>query len=494
MSRRPLTIENLSVTYRNGFRAITELSLTIDHEERLAVVGASGSGKTTLVRAIMGLLPRTAVVTGRILVDNTDLTTISRRERRLLNGRTIGYVSQDPFSAFDPLRRVRHHIHEAWSAHGAAAPPDGINAGLARMGIPDPARRSRQWPHQWSGGMLQRATTLAATVHDPVLTLADEPTSALDTELADDALDLLRRTCSALLLVTHDLALAGRHTDRIAVFHDGKIVEHAGSECVLEHPRHEITRALIRAARPLPRPARTDRTSAEVILRAENITKSYSTRHGVVTAVHPTSLEIRAGEVIGVVGPSGSGKSTLLRLLAGMERPDSGEIVVDGRPMWGAASRTNLPRKGFAMPVFQDPVGSLDPRWPLWRSLTEPLVLAGVRLSKQQRREHASEALASLDMSEIDADRLPGTLSVGQCQRVAVLRGLIAGPALIAADEPTASLDVEVATAVSNLLRAAADAGAVVLVVSHDEARVRAYADHILTVREGIVAASEAKQ
>jgi len=486
MSPRPLTVEHLSVTYGNGFSALSDVSLIVDHGERLAVVGASGSGKTTLVRAIMGLLPGHAEVTGRVFVAGHDLSTITARERRRLNGRSIGYVAQDPFAAFDPLRPVRHHVREAWTAHGGDVPDGEIDAGLAGIGIPEPARRSWQRPHQWSGGMLQRATTLAATVHDPVLTLADEPTSALDTELADDALDLLRCTCSALLVVTHDLALAGRHTDRIVVFHEGRIVEEAPTDVILSAPGHAVTRSLIRAAVPPPhRPPTAG--SGTVVIRASGIAKSYAGGAGAVPAVQHTTLELRSGEVVGVVGPSGSGKSTLLRLLAGVERPDSGTVLVDGSPMWGTGSAPTLPRNGFVMPVFQDPVASLDERWPLWRTITEPLVLSGTRLSRRARRERAAAALASVGMSDIDVGRLPGSLSVGQCQRVAVLRGLIAAPAVLAADEPTASLDVEVASVVSAMLRDAADAGAAVLVVSHDEARVRSYADRILIVRNGVV-------
>ena len=490
MSGRPLTIEQLSVTYGNGFRALSDVSLVVEHGERLAVVGASGSGKTTLVRAIMGLLPASAAVTGRIVVEDHDLATITPRQRRQLNGKSIGYVSQDPFAAFDPLRRVRHHVREAWTAHGDDVPAEDIDGGLVGIGIPDPGRRSRQWPHQWSGGMLQRATTLAATVHDPALTLADEPTSALDADLADDALALLRSTCSALLVVTHDLALAGRHTDRIVVFHEGRIVEQGPVSAILSDPAHTVTRALIRAAAPEPHRRRAGGAGA-VVVRVEGITKTYAGRAGGVAAVQPTSLELRSGEVVGVVGASGSGKSTLLRLLSGIERPDTGEIVMGGRPLWGSGPTPTLPRKGFAMPVFQDPVGSLDERWPLWRSITEPLVVTGSRLSRRERRERATTALASVGMSDVDVERLPGSLSVGQCQRVAVLRGLIACPALLAADEPTASLDVGAASVVTNMLRAAADAGAAVLVVSHDEARVRSYADRILSVRDGVVAEEE---
>jgi peptide/nickel transport system ATP-binding protein len=190
---------------------------------------------------------------------------------------------------------------------------------------------------------------------------------------------------------------------------------------------------------------------------------------------------------VGIIGPSGSGKSTLLRLLTGLERPDAGVVLADGITIWDSSATPNLPRKGFAMPIFQDPVGSLDQRWPLWRSITEPLVLTGSSMNRSERRDRAESALASVGLQDIGVNRLPGSLSVGQCQRVAIVRGLIAGPAVLAADEPTASLDVEAAAVVSDLLRAAADGGAAVVVVSHDEARVRSYADRVVLMRNGCV-------
>ena len=481
-----LAVEDLTVTYPNGHQALCGVSLVIGYDARLGVVGGSGSGKTTLLRAIMGLLPPSSSVEGRVVVDGTDLLALAERERRRLYGQTIGFVAQDPFAACDPLRRVRHHIEEPWLAHAMKVPAGRVVAGLATMGIEDPAERSRQWPHEWSGGMLQRATVLAATAHAPLVTLADEPTSALDTELADDALDLLYRTCSALLLVTHDLALASRHTDDVVVLDAGRIVERGRSDVVLSEPTHETTRRLIRAAVPLRRAPGGEPRDRPVILRAEGVSKSYRARGGrTVDAVQPTSLDVRSGEVIGIVGRSGSGKSTMLRLLAGIERPDSGSVMAGDDSIWGPTGPVRMPRRGFAMPVLQDPVASLDQRWPLWRTLTEPLVIARGRMSRLQRRRIGSEQLASLGLHDIDVERLPSSLSVGQCQRVAILRALIADPALVVADEPTASLDVEAAAAVSGLLRQAADRGAAVVVVSHDEARLRSYADRIMQMVDG---------
>lgn len=473
-----LRVENLTITYSNGHVALDRLNLDLPLGGSLGVVGSSGCGKTTLIRAILGLLPARTRVEGRIHVGEQDLFALSARQRRELLGVGIGYVAQDPFAACDPLRRVHHHVAEAWRSHGQRPPDGAVLAGLAAVGIPEPERRSSQYPHQWSGGMLQRATTLAATVHRPLLTLADEPTSALDADLADGALDLLRRTCQSLLLVSHDLALVSRHTDRIVVLSDGHIVEDGNAHSVLCSPRHEVTRALVRASVTQPMHEHPLAPNAPYVARVHEVSRAYP--H--TTAVDRVCLSIRAGEVVGIVGASGSGKSTLLRLVAGMERPDSGDVLLGETPLWGKAPR---PRAGYVMPVFQDPVGSLDPRWSLWRSITEPLVLGGRRMTRAERRERARAALTEVGLAGIDVNRIPGSLSVGQSQRVAIVRALIAGPALIVADEPTASLDVDAATTVAALFRTAADRGIAVLVVSHDEPRLSSFADRIVRMRDG---------
>ncbi len=485
MSDEVVRIDGLRVVYPNGYRALEIASLSVGRGETVGVVGASGSGKSTLLRAMLGLLPRGSHVDGMIEIGGRDVTALGEPERRALRGTLVGYVAQDPFAACDPLRRVRHHVEEAWAAHGERPGGSLIDDRLARIGIADPAPRSRQRPHQWSGGMLQRATTVAATAHDPVVTLADEPSSALDAEVADQALELLREACTSLVVVTHDLALAARHTDRLVVLDRGRVVEAGASRVLLTAPRHDVTRRLVRASAPQPRTSAKTVASGELVVVAQGIAKSYESGGRTISAVRPVDVTVRAGEVTGILGASGSGKSTLLRLLSGMDRPDAGSVTFGSAAAWGRGSRPRLSRLGFAMPIFQDPVGSLDPRWPLWRSITEPLVLAQGRMSRRERRRRAQEALEEVGLGDIDPRRRPGSLSVGQCQRVAVVRALIAQPALLAADEPTASLDVEAAEVVGAMLRSAADAGAAVIVVSHDEARLRSYADRIVRMSEG---------
>lgn len=241
-----LQLDGVSVAYRDAAPCVRGVHLTVDRGECVALVGASGCGKSTLAKAIAGLLPPGSRVSGSITVDGTDVAGASAGELRRLRGRTIGVVTQNPFAACNPVHAVWRHVAEAWRAHGEQPPPGRIVELLERSGIDDAARRARQRPHQWSGGMLQRATIAAACAYDPPLLIADEPTSALDAHLADGLLRQLRASAPyALLLISHDLAQVAAHADRIAVMHGGRIVEDASAADLLDAPEHPHTRALL---------------------------------------------------------------------------------------------------------------------------------------------------------------------------------------------------------------------------------------------------------
>jgi peptide/nickel transport system ATP-binding protein len=475
-----LRIRGLAVRYSSGPAVLDGLDLDIGAGECLALVGESGCGKTTLARAILGLLPRHATVTGTVELLGNDISRAPAKTRRALLGTHLGYVAQDPYAACDPIRTVRHHIEEAWRAHGAAVPP-GVEQRISALGIGAAATRLRDRPHQWSGGMLQRASISAATVHDPELVLADEPTSALDAELADGVLHAVRRASRSLLLISHDLRLVENHADRIAVLRDGRIVETGPTGSVTTSPRHEYTSRLLTAAdtiRSTLRPAAgaPQPTATPPVVTIDRVSVSYRSGSSTIQALHDASLTVRSGEIVGIAGPSGSGKSTLLRIASGIEPPESGTVTF-------ADGQASAPR-GYVMPVFQDPVASLDRRWPIWRSITEPATV-NERLSRPARLRLAGEALARVRLAGLDPHRRPGQLSVGQCQRVAIARALIARPALIIADEPTASLDVTTAAEIVDLLRLTRQSGLAIALVSHDEALLAAVADRIVRIRDG---------
>jgi peptide/nickel transport system ATP-binding protein len=475
-----VTIRGLTVTYQVGQAALRDVDLDVGAAECLAVVGESGSGKTTLARVLLGLLPPRAQVRGSARVAGTEVVAAPQAALRRLRGRTIGYVPQDPYQAAHPLHPVGHHVAEAWRAVGQRPPAGSVAARLAALGIPDPPRRIRQHPHQWSGGMLQRATMAAAGVHQPPLTVADEPTSALDDELAAGVLAALRRDARALLLITHDLRRVLPVADRIAVMHAGEVVEVGPTAAVRAAPRHPHTRSLIAA---LPAGRRVDaavRPAGPPVVAVAAVSRVYRIGRHPVPAVREASLAVHRGELVGIHGRSGSGKSTLLRLLAGIERPDSGTVQFASQPGWPAA--------GWVMPVFQDSRASLDPRWPVARILAEPVPgRAGRGWSAPAWVAAVRERLAEIGLPELDPLARPPQLSSGQCQRIAVLRALLADPALIVADEPTSGLDTVNAARVAALLRRAADRGVAAVVVSHDLDRLASIADRIHTMRDGVL-------
>lgn len=324
--------------------------------------------------------------------------------------------------------------------------------------------------------MLQRAIIAAATAHQPPLLIADEPTSALDADHAQTVLELLRSLNTALLLISHDLNLVARHADRIAVCLDGQIVETGATTEILRQPRHPYTQKLLNSTLQAVAAPLSD--AGEFVLEAAGISKTYHRQGHSIRAVNRASLRVRRGEIVGICGPSGCGKSTLLRLLGTMEKPAEGAVKFGGKP---------VAQGGFVMPIFQAPVSSLDPRWPVWRTVTEPL-LAGHRRntpSRKDRRQIAQRRLESVGLAGIDPEARPGELSVGQCQRVAIARALLAEPALIVADEPTSALDAVIANEILQRLAAAAAAGTAIILVSHDRRMLNTFCHRVLTMREG---------
>ncbi|MFE7529619.1 dipeptide ABC transporter ATP-binding protein [Kitasatospora sp. NPDC057542] len=497
-----IELEGLNVEFGHGRRrttAVAGVSLSLSAGECLALVGESGSGKSVTARTLVGLTaPGAAVRAERFLVEGRDAAAFSEREWRRVRGRTVGLVLQDALSALDPLRRVGAEVGEPLLAHRVlpkAEVPARVEELLRDVGVPEPAERARQYPHQLSGGLRQRALIASALAAGPRVLVADEPTTALDVTVQAQVLDLLgelKAEGTALLLISHDLAVVARLADRIAVMKDGRIVESGPAERVLGAPEHPYTRMLLAAApdpsRPAPSPAAVDEDDEEKgrLLTARGLVKRYRTPDGGLReAVADVSFGLAPGETLGIVGESGSGKSTTAQLVTGMLAPDAGEVLLDGRPWSALPERERRPARPAVQLVHQDPLASFDPRFTVRRILAEALAVAGVARGSE-RRERAVELLTQVGLGEQHLERRPRGLSGGQRQRVAIARALATGPRLLVCDEPVSALDVSVQAQVLELLaRLRAELGLAMLFISHDLAVVRQVSDRVLVMKDG---------
>ncbi|WP_367140926.1 MULTISPECIES: dipeptide ABC transporter ATP-binding protein [Streptomyces] len=546
-----LSVRDLTVSFqgRGGTRttAVDGLSFELERGEVLGLVGESGSGKSTVGLAAMGLHdPARTRVSGSVLVGGTQVVGAPESAVRALRGSRIGMVFQDALAALSPFHTVGAQVAEAYRVHapaGAGRRAEAREKALAmleRVGIP--AARARDYPHQFSGGMRQRVMIAMALVNSPDVVIADEPTTALDARVQRQILGLLaelrEESGTAVLLVTHDVGVVAGTCDRMLVMRGGRGLEEGPTRKLLTDAAHPYTRALIGAAPtlntvpgtrlptvdapvptvdvPLPVPASVPepaldaagqerspvapapaRPLAEVVgLRVEFGGRRGLLRRGrdrgAVQAVRDVSLRIDAGETLGLVGESGSGKSTTARVLAGLQRPTSGEVRFDGRDISRAAGDTRLRRElsRDVQLVFQDPYTSLNPRRTVEEIVTTPLrVHTG--LDKGERRARAAELLEQVGLRTAHLHRYPHEFSGGQRQRIGIARALALRPRLVIADEPVSALDVSVQAQVLNLLMdLRAELGLSLLFVSHDLAVVRHFCDRVAVMRAGSVVES----
>ena len=503
-----LELDSLSVAFRVGGRlveAVREVSLQVAAGETVAIVGESGSGKSTTASAINRLLAENAQITaGRVLLDGEDLTALPESRLQMLRGASIGLVPQDPMSNLNPVLRVGRQVAEALEVHGLATSAQAQARAvelLEAVGISDAARRARQYPHEFSGGMRQRVLLAIGLACRPRLLIADEPTSALDVTVQRLVLDQLQQLTgelgTAVVLITHDLAVAAERADRIAVMLRGEIVETGPARTVLDRPQHEYTRRLIAAVPGLQAepPARPPVDRDRPLLEVSGLRKVFRVRsgHGIgredFTAVAGVSFQVPRHATVSIVGESGSGKSTVANLVLGLESPTAGEIRFDGQPYpTGRAALKAFRRR--VQPVFQNPYASLDPRCTVARSVAEPLQVHQVG-DARSRRQRVLELLDQVSLAAEVADRYPHELSGGQRQRVAIARALALGPELVVLDEAVSALDVLVQQQILELLsRLQRDLGLSYLFIGHDLAVVRMISDEVHVMRRGEVVES----
>jgi peptide/nickel transport system ATP-binding protein len=470
------------------------LSLTLEPGQVLGVVGESGSGKSMTALSILGLPPRGATISGRIRFGDRDLIGMSDNELSHLRGDRIGMVFQEPMTALNPVMTIGAQVAEVVRLHRKASPTEAKAAArktLDRVGLADiPLTR---YPHELSGGQRQRVAIAIAVVLSPRLLIADEPTTALDVTTQAQILDLLLRLVredgAALILISHDLALVAQAADRVAVMKDGEIVERGETGALFANLAHPYTRALAANAERMPVRTRTTDNAAAPVLEAREVVRDYPGQRGFLRAGAPTrvlpgvSLEIRPGEIVGLVGESGSGKSTLLRALLALDPVQGGEVRLAGEVFTPASPRRS--RRAIQL-VFQDPNGSLDPRWTVERLVAEPLHLLETKLSPTERRAKVEAVLAKVGLPAEAAERYPHQFSGGQRQRIAIARALIVEPDVIALDEAVSALDVTVRAEVLDLLaKLSDDLGVAYLFVTHDMSVVRGLTDRVLVMNKG---------
>ncbi|WP_068184622.1 ABC transporter ATP-binding protein [Mycobacterium sp. UM_CSW] len=496
-----LSVEGLEVRFGGNAPVVCGVDLTVLRGQTVAVVGESGSGKSTTAAAILGLLPPGGRISaGRIVFDGRDITGADRRLLRSIRGRAIGYVPQDPMTNLNPVWKVGFQIREALRANTDTGETRrrAIEL-LAEAGMPDPAKQAGRYPHQLSGGMCQRALIAIGLAGRPKLLIADEPTSALDVTVQRQVLDHLQgltdQLGTALLLITHDLALAAERAESVIVVHRGVVVESGAAQAILREPRHEYTRRLVAAAPSLtPGPSRTRAEPAEDILVASELTKVYREAGGApwrrseFRAVDAVSFRLRRASTLAIAGESGSGKSTLARMVLGLLRPTSGSVVFDGTLIDDGLDReAALAFRRRVQPVFQNPYSSLDPMYSVFRAIEEPLRIHRVG-DRRQRERAVLELVDRVALPSSVLRRLPRELSGGQRQRVAIARALALRPEVLVCDEAVSALDVLVQAQILDLLaQLQAEMGLTYLFISHDLAVIRQIADDVLVMRAGRV-------
>ena len=563
-----LEISDLEVAFRSStglVPAVRKANLTLYPGQSVAIVGESGSGKSTLAHAVIGLLPGTGRVTGgTIRFEGRDITHLGTQELTALRGSSIGLVPQDPMSNLNPVWSIGFQVKEALRANGLAGVADdrlahlmaehaghaghtghagrtghadraqkaAPSAGgridvdeqvallLEQAGLPEASRRAKQYPHEFSGGMRQRALIAIGLAARPDLLIADEPTSALDVTVQRRILDhlqtLVRELGTAMLFITHDLGLAAERAEHIVVMHRGRVVESGPSLEVLQDPRHPYTQRLVKAAPSLASRriesahargiqvtddellgASLGSSATEEILRVERLTKVFEVRGAkgkdkTLTAVDDVSFGIRKGTTTALVGESGSGKSTVANIILNLIDPTSGKVFHDGVDLSTLGPKELFALRRIMQPVFQNPYGSLDPMYSIFRVIEEPLRVHGIGTAKE-REARVAELLDMVSLPRSVMRRYPHELSGGQRQRVAIARALALKPQIVVLDEAVSALDVLVQAQILRLLSdLQSELELTYLFITHDLAVVRQIADDVVVMEHGRIVESGA--
>lgn len=509
-NRTPLLeVKDLNIAFgsgKNPIPTVHDANFQIYPGETVAIVGESGSGKSTTARAIIDLLPATGHVTsGSIVFQGEELVGASDKQMSAIRGRKIGLVPQDLMTNLNPVWTIGQQITEALAANhiakGKAAKARACEL-LAEAGMPEPEKHFNQYPHEFSGGMCQRALIAIGLHARPALLIADEPTSALDVTVQKQILDhlegLIENLGTAVLLITHDLGLAAERATRVIVMQHGHIVEQGPSREILTNPQHPYTKKLIAAAPSLAAQRSETRhhkssDSGLTLLQVKGVTKRFllpSSRpwkKEYFTAVNNVDLSIKQMHTTAIVGESGSGKSTLAKMMLGLLDPTEGEVTYEGKPIRKMRRDAELNFRKRVQPVFQNPYGTLDPMWSVFNIIEEPLKVHHLG-DKKTRARRVSEIMDRVALPQSMLRRYPMELSGGQQQRIAIARALVLEPELIICDEAVSALDVLVQAQILELLNELQrDLGLTYVFITHDLAVVKQIADDVVVMRNGAI-------
>jgi peptide/nickel transport system ATP-binding protein len=514
-------VENLRVSYPGSpgdVWAVDDVSFTLQPGEKLGLVGESGCGKSTLGRAAMRLLPVSSAIEGRVLFEGESIFDMDRDRMRRFRGEAIALVFQDPMTRLDPLMTIGDHCLETLLSHeGQLTPKQAKNRALEILeAVNIPASRWSQYPHEFSGGMRQRVAIALALLLNPKLIVADEPTTSLDVTVSAQILKELTRLCrdrgTAILLISHDLAMVGEYCDRIAVMYQGKIVERGITENVFRAPQHDYTKTLLNSALHLQvkdegrgktedgrREDNAINFSGNTLLKLTDLKQYYTLEKSFlqqifsqetptsIKAVDGITLDLYEGEILGLVGESGCGKSTLSRTILQLIRPTGGKVEFEGIDLT-RLSREEMRKKRRQMQmIFQDPHACLNPMMTVGQSIADPLLihqLATVAEAKLQVLQMLERV--GLTPAQEYYQRAPKELSGGQQQRVAIARALITRPQLIICDEPVSMLDATVQSQVLELmLELKREFNLTYLFITHDLWVAKYLCDRIAVMKGG---------
>lgn len=499
-------IEDLKVSfsqYGGQIDAVRGVSFSVKEGESLGIVGESGSGKSVSCSALLRLLPATANISAATLkLDGIDVLKANKEDLARLRGRAAAMIFQDPMTAFDPVFTIGHQIAETIMAHRKVSKRVALAEAeqlLLRVEIKNAADILGYYPHQLSGGMLQRAMIAMALSCRPKVLIADEPTTALDVTIQAQILQLIKKVQAefgmALIMITHDLGVIAETTDRVLVMYNGEVMEEGPVQQIFDAPRHDYTKALLASLHSSFEPSKDSDPAATPALELRGLAKAYRIRrrsgffhtYGDFHAVRAVDVVLPRNKIVAIVGESGSGKTTTGLMAMRLTEPSGGQILVDGTDISGLAPAELKSYRRRMQIVFQDSYSALDPMMTLAQIIAEPLHIHGVCTPREQT-EKALDWLERVGLPRNFGSRYSHELSGGQRQRVAIARALILEPSVLVADEPTSALDVTVKAQIIGLLKQLqAEMGLSILFISHDLSTVKSLTDTVIVMYRGRV-------